>query len=128
MSTVTTMTGLQDMSARRGPRYLVHGTVRRGEYLASYADTATAASALADRWRDGHIRQVRITEPAEQTTLADLSEHGVVHAAARAAADETRAVLRAAVSRAVEGGLSEAEAARAAGVDRMTVRSWLGKR
>ena len=40
-----------------------------------------------------------------------------------------RAEARAAVVVSVTlGGMSEAEAARAAGVDRMTVRSWLGKR
>jgi DNA-directed RNA polymerase specialized sigma24 family protein len=42
---------------------------------------------------------------------------------------EVRREARAAVVVSVTlGGMSEAEAARAAGVDRMTVRSWLGKR
>jgi DNA-directed RNA polymerase specialized sigma24 family protein len=42
---------------------------------------------------------------------------------------EVRREARAAVVVSVTlGGMSEAEAARAAGVDRMTVRKWLGKR
>jgi tellurite resistance protein len=38
--------------------------------------------------------------------------------------DEARDLLRAAVLAAIAGGMSEAEAARVAGVTRMTVRAW----
>ena len=38
-----------------------------------------------------------------------------------------RDALRVAVRRAVAAGMSESEAARRAGVTRMTVRAWLGK-
>jgi DNA-binding transcriptional regulator YiaG len=42
-------------------------------------------------------------------------------------ADDARSSLRDLVVRAVQLGLSESEAARLAGVTRMTVRSWCGK-
>ena len=48
----------------------------------------------------------------------------------RARAAQARAMdkVRWAVVQAVMDGMTEAEAARIAGVDRMTVRKWLGKR
>lgn len=42
-------------------------------------------------------------------------------------AHRARTALRAAVIAAVAGGMSESEAARQAGVTRMTVRQWIGK-
>lgn len=45
----------------------------------------------------------------------------------REKADGERTQLRDCVVRAVQLGLSESDAARLAGVTRMTVRSWLGK-
>lgn len=45
----------------------------------------------------------------------------------RAALDNRRDELAVEVRAAVNGGMSEVEAARLAGVSRMTVRSWLGK-
>jgi DNA invertase Pin-like site-specific DNA recombinase len=47
--------------------------------------------------------------------------------AARSRERELAAELYEAIREAVEGGMSEAEAARVAGVDRMTVRRALGK-
>ena len=41
--------------------------------------------------------------------------------------EQSTAVLREAVRDAVADGMSESEAARVAGVSRMTVRAWLGK-
>lgn len=49
------------------------------------------------------------------------------HAANRRRVKESRDELRDAVRQAVGAGMSEVEAARVAGVTRMTVRSWLGK-
>lgn len=46
---------------------------------------------------------------------------------ARTARDKAMAELGEAVRAAVAEGMPEAEAARAAGVTRMTVRAWLGK-
>jgi hypothetical protein len=48
--------------------------------------------------------------------------------AALARGDDVSAALRDRVISLIDGGMSEHEAARRAGVDRMTVRSWLGKR
>jgi transposase len=59
--------------------------------------------------------------------IVKLRRHRRAHDEARRQVTETRKVLHAAVIRAVGEGLSEAEAARVAGVDRMTVRKWLGK-
>ena len=47
---------------------------------------------------------------------------------AQARRDEAYARLREAVRAAVADGMSEVQAAKAARVDRMTVRRWLGKR
>ncbi len=58
----------------------------------------------------------------------DLAELGRVRSEARRALDEKTTILRAAVLRALEDGRAEAEVAREAGVDRMTVREWAGKR
>lgn len=58
----------------------------------------------------------------------DLADLGHRRREARAALDTATEALRAGVLRALEGGMPEAEAARRAGVDRMTVRKWQGKR
>lgn len=50
------------------------------------------------------------------------------YAAAVVERDQARDVLCGAVRAAVRDGMTEAEAARVAGVDRMTIRAWLGKR
>lgn len=54
---------------------------------------------------------------------------GARHRARQNAADAVRAELRDAVIKAVgSGALNESQVTRAAGVDRMTVRRWLGKK
>lgn len=50
------------------------------------------------------------------------------HAGAREALAEAREALREAVLASLAEGMPESQAARLAGVDRMTVRSWAGKR
>ena len=49
------------------------------------------------------------------------------HAANRQRLQESRDELRGAVREAVKHGMTEVEAAKLAGVTRMTVRAWLGK-
>ena len=49
------------------------------------------------------------------------------HATNKLRLEESRNELREAVRRATAAGMTEVEAARLAGVTRMTVRSWLGK-
>lgn len=50
------------------------------------------------------------------------------YAQARAERDAARDLLAEQVRQAVAAGMTEVEAAKVAGVDRMTIRSWLGKR
>lgn len=50
------------------------------------------------------------------------------YAAATAERNKARDLLSDAVRAAVQDGMTEVEAARVAGVDRMTIRAWLGKR
>lgn len=59
------------------------------------------------------------------TALEQAAER---YAGATAQRNEARDVLCGAVRAAVRDGMTEAEAARVAGVDRMTIRAWLGKR
>jgi hypothetical protein len=68
---------------------------------------------------------VRLAPLDESSELVGL---GRARQDAKRAYDEATAVLRAGVLRALEAGRAEAEVARAAGVDRMTVRDWAGKR
>lgn len=62
------------------------------------------------------------------TARSELVALAEAHQRARGDETETRAALYAAIREAVEGGMSEVQAARIAGVDRMTVRRILGKR
>lgn len=57
----------------------------------------------------------------------DLERLAAKRAARVATAEQATADLRAAVREAVAAGMSEVQAAKVAGVSRMTVRSWLGK-
>lgn len=57
----------------------------------------------------------------------DVKKTGARFARKRQERDEARDALRAAVVAAVADGVSEVEVSELAGVDRMTVRSWLGK-
>lgn len=59
---------------------------------------------------------------------ARLRDLGAAYARAREDAETARLALRAALAAAVRDGMPEAHAALHAGVDRMTVRSAVGKR
>lgn len=66
-----------------------------------------------------------VAEPIQPR--ARLEHLGHAYAQQRAVTDNLRDQLADAVRAAVDSGVSEVEAARLAGVSRMTVRSWLGK-
>ena len=123
-----TQPGLNQMQADRGPRHLVHGTIRRGEYRAAYATTTAAAEEVAATYLEDGLRGVRVLGPVE---CADL--RGQVRAlrkadeAARRAAENAREQLRAATLALLAEGTSEYEAADLSGVTRMTIRAWTGK-
>lgn len=114
-----------DMVNERGPRYAVIGHIRQGESEVRYGDTAE----VAERIRESHERsgyyQIHVYPPVGSI---DLGKLGRDRDAAKRAFDEATAILRAAVLRALDEGRAEAEVARTAGVDRMTVRAWAGKR
>ena len=59
--------------------------------------------------------------------MSTLDTLGRRFARARAQRETAREALAEAVRAAVAGGMTEVEAARRAGVDRLTVRRWLGK-
>lgn len=109
----------------RGPRYAISGTLRPQEVRVDYADTADKAELIRAEFQDEHYYQVMVYAPDGSVDLATL---GGARIRAKLACDEATAVLRAGVLRAVEEGRSEVEIARTAQVDRMTVRSWIGKR
>lgn len=120
----TTLDRLTKMERERGPRWLVYGTIRQGEFIASYADSADSAEWMHEKLEsDGH-RQVRTVPPAGGVDLAEL---GRKRNADKRAYDESNATLKAGVLRALAANRSESEVARTAGVDRMTVRAWSGK-
>lgn len=126
------MIGFDDikrMKRERGPRYLVVGTVRAGEFVAWYADSSQAAEKIEAQMEADGLRQVQVMLPSELVdTEESLRKYGRALSEARAAEREALATARAAAIRASEAGLSEAGTARALGVDRMAVRGWLGKR
>ena len=115
------------MKAERGPRWLVTAKIRAGEYDAMYAPTAEFAEQLRERWADPDTygrRSVTVVPPQD---AIDLEALGRTRRDAQRALDEATSVLRAGVMRALEAGRAEAEVARAAAVDRQTVRAWAGK-
>ncbi|MDF2969264.1 MAG: hypothetical protein K0Q93_3042 [Nocardioidaceae bacterium] len=111
----------------RGPRYLVEGTIRRDEFAVTYADTAEQAEKIRDRYENDGYRNIKVHLPDLPGMEIDLARYGRELAAARREVEEATAIVRAAVIRAAEQGRAEAEIARTAGVDRMTVRKWVGK-
>lgn len=118
----------EKMIAERGPRYVVQVGIRRGEVLIYYADTAERAETLYDRYVSEGGYQLTYTKVIPPRESVDLAQLGRDRQDAKRRFDEATDILRAGVLRAIEGGRSEHEIARQAGVDRMTVRSWQGKR
>lgn len=108
----------------RGPRYAVVGSVRRGEHVGYYSDTATGADTYEEHLRTGGYYQIKVTPPVGSTDLAKL---GRARQAAKQAYNEATAILRAGVLRAIEEGRSEREIAQQATVSRDTIRDWQGK-
>lgn len=122
-------TGLQQAITDRGGRYCVTGTIRPNEYAYRYADTGEQAEKIREDYEENwHYRQIRIHPPTVDMDVADeLAKLGREREQARDAEREATAKLRAMVLRASERNFAEADIARRANVDRMTVRKWLGK-
>jgi hypothetical protein len=110
--------------AARGPRWQIHATVGPGEYCAGYAATAESADATRAWLEQRGYRQIKIVPPDGSV---DLEALGRERSKAKAALDEATALLRAGAFRALEAGRSEVEVAAAAGIDRQTLRAWIGK-
>jgi hypothetical protein len=113
-----------DAVAARGPRYAVLGAIRPGEVMLAFAVTAELAERERERQEEAGYRQVHVYPPVGAPDLAPLRR---AREDARRALDDATSILRAGVVRALEGGRAEAEVARSAGVDRMTIRRWAGK-
>ena len=115
--------------AERGARYCVTATIRQGEFAYSYADTGDAAEKISDDYQETWgYRSIRIHPPVFDVDLAaELTKLGRERADLKQAEREVTAKLRATVLRAAEHSFAEADIARRANVDRMTVRKWLGK-
>lgn len=109
----------------RGPRWAVIGTIRPGEAETMYAVTADRAEAVREQFEGMGRYQIQVYPPDGSVGLHSLADR---RRGARAVLDDVTQQLQAAVIHAVNAeGRAEAEVARDAGVDRMTVRSWLGK-
>jgi hypothetical protein len=116
---------VHEMIEQRGPRWVVRGNTRPGEYRASYAVTAEAAESLRERFEGDGLYQVAVTPPEGSWNLGRL---GRERDDAREALRDATEKLKAAAIAAVNGeGRAEAEVARQSGIDRMTLRDWLGK-
>lgn len=123
-----TLAGEKADIANRGPRYCVSASAGRSSYHVYYAMTADKAEAIRDRLEDeGGYSNIRVHLPDIAGFDLNLEKYGRARRDAIKKADEATDVLRAAVIRAAEAGRAEAEIARSASVDRMTVRKWLGK-
>lgn len=115
------------MVTERGPRYAVTATIRGGEFAAAYALDAEAAEQRFEQYKSEGCRDIKVHVPDVPAFDIDLVAYGRDRTQAQTVLAEKTEILRAAVLRAAELGRAEAEIARSAGVDRMTVRSWLGK-
>lgn len=125
------MLGIQQLTQAvndRGARYCVTGTIRGGEFTYRYADTSERAEEIREAYTSQHYRSVRVHPPTfDMDVTAELEKLGAERAQLKQAEQETTSKLRATVHRAAARGFAEADIARRAGVDRMTVRKWLGK-
>jgi hypothetical protein len=112
-------------AGQRGHRWHVSARVRPREFCAGYFATAEQAEHTRAWLAEHEYRDIQVLVPAHAADLAALGQDRVE---ARRILDEKTAALRAGVLQAVEEGREETEIARTAGVDRMTVRAWVGKR
>lgn len=115
--------------AARAARYCITGTIRRGEKTYTYASTSEIAEQIRKSYEeDWHYYAVRIHPPVEDMDVAaELARLGEQRATLKRQERETTEQLKATVLRAAERDFAEADIARRANIDRMTVRTWLGK-
>lgn len=120
-----TATHARQRVEERGPRWAVTGTIRPGEAETVYAVTADAAEQVRERFEADGRYQIAVHPPEGSV---DLSSLGRKLADARAVVrDVTQQVQAAAIHAVTVESRTEVEVARQAGVDRQTVRAWLGK-
>lgn len=123
------ITQLNSAIEERGARYCITGIIRGGEFTYRYASTSEQAETIREDFTEKQkYRQVRVHPPVFDMDVAEeLSKLGNERAELKRAEREVTDKLRATVHRAAARGLAEADIARRADVDRMTVRKWLGK-
>lgn len=126
-----TRTENRELINQRGPRYCVSADItgHRGNHgHVLYAETAEKAEEMREKWDDeGGYQNIKVHLPDIAGFDINLAGYGRARKEALAKAAEATEILKAAVQRAADVGRAEAEIARAAEVDRMTVRAWLGK-
>lgn len=109
---------------KRGPRWAVSAGIRSGESLVEFYATAELAEQARERLIADGFYQVQVWPPEGAINLAVINRN---LAAARTQLAEQMDIARAAANRAAEERRPEAAIARELGVDRMTVRKWIGK-
>ncbi|MFF8100205.1 hypothetical protein ACF07S_10575 [Streptomyces sp. NPDC016640] len=117
----------QELDAR-GPRYAIWVELGKDEAQVIYADTATQAEKIRERRLaeySGNEQRVQLHPPAASISLTDAAGE---REKVKVELAEKTAALKAVALQALEDGRAEAEVAREARVDRMTIRSWAGKR
>ena len=117
--------------AARGPRWIVSGHIRAGEIMWTYYTTADKAQDAEARLRTQGYHQVMLVEPEQYEEISiQVRDLGKQLAAARKALADLTEQATAITPQANDGGSGIAETRLAAelGVDRMTIRKWLGKR
>jgi hypothetical protein len=120
---------VREMKEQRGPRHLVSGRVEGGVYRARYAATASEAERIADEYENEGLKAIEVYAPGDVDSLIRIAEDlGAERRDIKAQEREVTDKLRAACLRLLEQGAAETAVAAAAQVDRMTVRSWQGKR
>lgn len=118
------LTSANETIKNRGPRFAVKGTIRGGEFAVELADTADRAEEILTRMEADGYRNVRLHLPDSTIDYTSVAR-GL--AEARDRLNNATEVARAAANRLTEAGISEAQTARMLGVDRMSIRSWIGK-
>jgi len=117
--------------AARGPRWHISGTIRADEHDACYATTAALAAAREARYQDRGLYMVQVFAPEQYTDITvEARRIGDALRVARATVADLTQQAVAIVPQANDGGagVPETQLAALLGVDRMTIRGWLGKR